>query len=135
MKSFLRTFVFSIISVLLTQYLIESFSFGSNYNRNLLLIVLALALLYKFIKPIFGVISLPTEGLGFLFLNFFLSLLIFYILTVFIPGFNVREAVFPELIIFGFMLPSKQLNLLQTFVYSSLFVSFLYTFFDWLCER
>jgi uncharacterized membrane protein YvlD (DUF360 family) len=135
MKTFLRTFVFSIISVLLTQYLIESFSFGSNYNRNLILIVLALSLLYKFIKPLFSIISLPREGLGFLFLNFFLSLLIFYILTVFIPGFKVKEAVFPELIIFGFMLPSKQLGLLQTFIYSSLFVSFLYTFFDWLCER
>ena len=135
MKSFLRTFVFTIISVLLTQYLIESFSFGSNYNRNLLLIVLALSLLYKFIKPLFGIISLPTYGLGFLFLNFVLSLLIFYILTVFISGFKIREAVFPELIILGFMLPSKQLSLLQTFVYSSLFVSFLYTFFDWLCER
>jgi uncharacterized membrane protein YvlD (DUF360 family) len=135
MKSFLKTFVFSLIAILVTQYLIESFSFGANHQRNLVLIVIALALLYRFIKPLFAIISLPKAGIGFLFLSFILTLIIIYVLTVFISGFKIKEAVFPELLIFGFMLPSKQLTLLQTFVYSALFVSFLYTFFDWLCER
>ena len=135
MKSFLRTFVFALISVQLTNYLIESFSFGSNFSRNQLLIVLAWALLFHFSRPLFSIISLPKEGIGFLFLNFFLTLVILYVLTVLIPGFKLVEAVFPELIILGFVLPSKQLDLFQTFVYSALFVSFLYTFFNWLCER
>lgn len=135
MKSLLKTFIFALISIQVTQYLIGSFSFGSNPGRNLILILIALTLLYRFIKPLFSMISLPKDGIGFLFLDFALTLIIFYVLTVFISGFKLKEAVFPELLILGFMLPSKQLTLLQTFIYSALFVSFLYTFFDWLCER
>ena len=132
MRLFLRFFVFTLISVMVTQFLLNGFEFGSNHNRNYILVVLGITLLYFFLKPILGLVSLPRRGIGFMVINFFMTAVIVYVLTVFVPGFNIKEGFFPELIIFGFMLPSKQLTLAWSLIYSALFVSLVFTFFDWL---
>jgi uncharacterized membrane protein YvlD (DUF360 family) len=135
MKSILRVFVFTVISLKITQYIIGAFNFGNNDVKTFILIAFALGLLYFFFKPLLKIISLPSGGIGYLLLIFIVTFIVLYILTLFIPSFTVKSVTISNLIIFGFVLPSKSLTSLWATVCSAFVASFLYTFFDWLCSK
>jgi len=134
-RSVLRAFVFTVISLRVTMYVIDAFSFGDSPEKSFVLVVLALSLLYYFLKPILAVVSLPRKGVGFLFLSFVMTLVILQVLTLFIPSFSITETELADLIVFGFVLPSKSLTGLWSGVFSALLLSLIFVFFDWLCDR
>ena len=117
------------------MYVIDAFSFGDSPEKSFVLVVLALSLLYYFLKPILAVVSLPRKGVGFLFLSFVMTLVILQVLTLFIPSFSITETELADLIVFGFVLPSKSLTGLWSGVFSALLLSLIFVFFDWLCDR
>ena len=131
-KNLLRLSVFVTISLKLTQYVIGGYEFG-NVNA-IFLFILGITVLYFFMRPILGLVSLPDDGVGFLFMSFVLTLITSYFLTIFIPTFSVRETTMSELLIFGFMLPSKHLDVMWSMVFSALLMAVLMLFFNWLCE-
>lgn len=135
MKSFLRVLVFTIISLNFTQYLFDSFDFGNPFYKLWLLVVLAITLLNYFVKMVLTLVSLPKDGLGFLIINTVLTLIILYILTIFMADLNIKNAYLPELLIFGFMLPSKHLDGIWSLVVSGVTLSLVYNFFDWLIAK
>lgn len=135
MKSFLKVLVFTIISLKVTQYLFGVFDFGEPPFRVWFLVVLAITLLNYFVKSVLSLVGLPRDGLGFLIVNTVLTLLILYILTIFISNLRINEAFLPELLILGFMLPSKQLDGIWSLVVSGVTLSLTYGFFDWLTSK
>ncbi len=135
MKSFLKVLVFSIISLNITQYLFGAFNFGESPYKTWFLLVLAVTLLNYFVKTVLSLVGLPRDGMGFLIINSILTLIILYVLTIFISSLGINEAFLPELIIFGFMLPSKQLDGIWSLVVSGVTLSLVYGFFDWLTSK
>lgn len=135
MKRILRTFIFSYISIYLTQVVIGGLFFGGNYNITLFLILLALTLLDVFLAPILKLLGLPDKGPGGLFLAFLMNLIVFYMLTALIPFFDVTQTIVSELIIFGYVLPSKSLTKVQSLVLSALLYVLILYFFKWLCSQ
>lgn len=135
MRAILRVFAFTLISLFITQYIIEGFSYGIYPERTIILLVIALALLNFFMIPVFKLISLPTGGVGYLFLSFLMTLVTLYVLTLFIPGFKIIETTLNELIVFGFILPSKHLNVFWSAVFSALLFSLINDFFNWISYR
>jgi len=133
-KSIVRAFVFSLLSVRITQYIMDGFEFGGGL-RTYLLVIIGLTLLYFLLRPVLTVISLPTDGVGFLFLSFVLTLITLYVLTLFVSSFSVKATTISDLVIFGFVLPSKDLSSLWSSVFSALMLSIVFTFFDWLCSK
>lgn len=131
-KTIIRLAFFITITLNITQYVIGSFVF--EHPSALFLYITGLTVLYLFMKPLLTVISLPSEGPGYLFMSFLLTLITSYALTIFIPFFQVRPTTISELIIFGFVLPSKRLNMMWSLVFSSLLMAVLMTFFKWLCD-
>ena len=130
-KTLIRLAFFITIALNITQYVIGSFVF--DHPSALFLYITGLTVLYLFMRPLLTVISLPDEGPGYLFMSFLLTLITNYALTIFIPFFELRSTTISELIIFGFVLPSKRLNMMWSLVFSSLLMAVLMTFFKWLC--
>lgn len=132
LKTIIRLAFFIIIALNITQYVIGSFVFS--HSSALFLYVIGLTVLYMFMKPLLTIIALPDEGPGYLFMSFLLTLITNYALTIFIPNFDLRSTTISELIIFGFVLPSKRLNMMWSLVFASLLMAVLMTFFKWLCD-
>lgn len=123
------------VSVSAAQLIVGGWELGENYQQTLTLIVISIALMNMFIVPILKVIGLPNEGLSFLFLSFALTLVLLYILPMFLGGFRVSSTELAQLRIFGFVLPSKELTPTWAVVYSALVVSLVYNFLGWLFEK
>lgn len=135
MKALLRVLTFVFISVLVSQYILGSFDYNGNTNRTTILIVVALTLLYFFLKPVLVIIGLPNKGLGFAFLLLVTTSLVLYVLTVFLPDFYIKATTLQNLNIFGFVLPSKDLTSFWSGIFSALVISIVYTYFDWLSSK
>lgn len=135
MKTALRAFIFSLIAVLIAQNILGGLVFKGNYPQTFLLFVLGLSFLYFFLKPILAIIALPGEGVGFLFITFILTAVFIHVLLIFVPVISIRASHLSNLIIFGFVLPSKNLSAFETSIFSALVISLVYTFFNWLCSK
>ena len=132
MKGIIRTFTFVLISLFSTNYVLSSLFYGSD-QKTFVIIALALTLLFYLGKPLLATFGLPTCGVGFLFIATILSTLTIYVLTIFLPDFTIMETTLSDLIIFGFMLPSKSLTAFWSALFSAFILSVVYTFFEWLC--
>ena len=129
MKSFLRSFFISYLCVYLVQHLIHGFYYDS---RSKILLILALTIMGMFIRPLLKALSLPEKGLGFLFLHFLLTLVIMFVLTLFIPNYGFVATETPNLNFLGFVITSKHLNAtVATAVSAGLYTLFA-GFFGWL---
>lgn len=132
MKKILKMFVYSYISLYVTQSVINGFFFGGSHNITFLLVLTGVALLNTFLPPILNILSLPDAGPGGIFLSFLMNLIVFYMLTVLLPFFDVQASTISELIIFGIVLPSKSLTKLSSMIFSALLFVVVFNFFKWL---
>lgn len=135
MKKIIRTFLFVFIPIYVIQYFIEPFDFGSDVQKTMFLVVLALVLLYIFLKPLISVVSLPTKGAVYLFTVFVTTSIVFYVLTTILNGFSISPSTLPGLTIFGYVLPSKSLDGLWTMIFCGLMTSTSYLFLESLCNK
>ncbi|OGC38780.1 hypothetical protein A3K42_02010 [candidate division WWE3 bacterium RBG_13_37_7] len=133
MRSALRTLLFTFLAVQAAQGIVNGIVFKTGYPESFYLFILGLAILYFFLKPILKILSLPNGGIGFLFMNFILTLIMIHVLINFVPLINVVPSNLSHLIIFGFVLPSKSLTALWTSVFSAFLIALVFTFLDWLC--
>ncbi len=129
MKSFLKSFVFAYISVYVTQLVIHGYYFDVAAK---MLLVLALTLISLFARPLLKMLSLPTGGIGYFIINFILTFVTIYLLTIFIPNFGFLATTTQNLNIFGIMLPSKHLTAWWAGVASAAFYCVTVQFLHWL---
>lgn len=135
MRLIIRSLLTSYLAVFISQEIVGGLSFGGDTRQTLILFMLGIALLNIFIIPIFKVLRLPLKGLQFLFLNFTLTLIVIYVLTLFVPDLKIVEADLAQLRIFGYVLPSKHLTITWSTIFSALVISIVYHFFEWLCDK
>lgn len=135
MKSAIRTIIFTYLSVVTSQKIIESLVFNGHSDQNFYLFVLGLAALYFFSKPLLRILALPSSGIGFLFMTFLMTLILMYAFMMLVPLITLVPTTLSNLIIFGFVLPSKSLTAFWSGVFTSLLIAVVYTFLDWLCPR
>lgn len=131
-RAILRAIIFSFIALLLAQRVIGGLVLGGNVLRTLALVLFGLSLLNFFMLPVLRILSLPTDGIGFAFISFMLTVILLYILTIFVPNLEIVESTLPQLRIFGVVLPSKGLTVFWSAVFTSLLISSVYNFFVWL---
>ncbi len=133
MKAILRIFTFCGIALYVTQYIINGFEITGETNITIFLVLTAIALLYLFAPLIFKLISLPSEGLGSAFLLLVLTTAVFFVLATLLPTFSVIPTAMPELLIFGVVLPSKNLSATESLLFSALVFVLIVNFLRWLC--
>lgn len=135
MRLILRSLLIAYLSIWVSQKVVGGLSFGGNETRTIILVSIAIATLNIFIIPLFRILSLPHFGFGFLFLGFILTFITIYVLTLFIPNFEIISTELAQLRIFGFVLPSKELSAMWAGIYSALAISLVYHFVEWLEDR
>ncbi len=135
MRLFIRSALIALVSIEVGQRIVGGIDFGSNFQQSLSLLVVAIALLNIFMIPIFRILSLPHFGWGFIFLNFVLTMIVLYVLTIFIPSITITEASLPELRFFGFVIPSRELSIFESAASSALTISIVYHFIEWLFDK
>ncbi|MCA9308546.1 MAG: hypothetical protein R3B92_03405 [Patescibacteria group bacterium] len=134
MKLLLRSFIFSIIALIVTIRVINGYQFAGNSLYTFLYVSLGLTLLNLLLSPIFDLISLPSSGVLFLILSVAMTIITLHALNIFIAGFDIVPANISKAVIFGVDLPAKKLTLFWSTVYSALLYSLTYNFFSWLCK-
>lgn len=134
MKGFVRNVLFNAFSIfLLTQIIggvkvtggIPTYLFGG----------IALTLLLVILKPILNILSLPLNIITLGFFSFLTNIIIFYLLTVIVPGIAITAFTFPGLSYSGFVIPSFYFNIVFAFLLVALFQSIIVSFLNWLVGK
>lgn len=134
MKALIKVPLFVYIALAATQFFIGSFNFGSNYTKNVELIVLAFSLLFLSRGPVIKIILFPLGCLGSGLLGFILTCILFLVLTVVLPDFSINLVSKLNLINFEIMLPLRNYGMVASLIVSSLMFGLIYNFLDWLCS-
>ena len=134
MKSFIRNiFVNSLSIFLLAQYVP-----ALKVSGGIITVIaggIALSLLFMLVKPILNLISLPLNLVTMGLFSFLTNAIIFYLLTVFVPGISISAFLFNGYSIAGFIIPKIFFNTLFAFILVSLLQSVIVTFTSWLMKK
>lgn len=127
--------IFTSLGLGVSQYVTNSFDYGSAVFKSKALIVVALSLLFIVLKPLVAIVSLPSRGVFFTVLTASMSIIIIYILTLFIPTFRIHSSQVENMIIFGVSIPGFNLTSFQSMVFSGLIICLVYSFLEGLCKK
>ena len=133
MRIFLRGFIFSYIALIFSQQLVKTYIVFD--DKSFWLIVLALSLLNIFKRSILSVVYMPSKGIFFQFVSFFLTALLLNILVAIVPNFRFLSTSTPSFIIFGFVIPSIYLTAFSAGIFTSAAISLVSNFFYWLSSK
>lgn len=131
MKSLLRASLINAFSLfVLTQILsgvkvsggISSYIFGG----------IALALIYKILKPILNIVSFPLNIVTMGATSFLINILLFYVATSLIPQISINEFTLNGISFAGFVIPTLHLNIFFAYGAAALLQSVLVSFISWL---
>jgi len=134
MKGFVRNVLFNAFSIfLLTQIIsgvkvtggLPTYLFGG----------IALTILLVVIKPILNILSLPLNLITFGFFSFLTNIIIFYLLTVIVPGISINAFTFPGISYSGFVIPQFYFNIIFAFLLVAFLQSLIVSFLTWLVKK
>lgn len=134
MKTLIKIPLFTYFAIVGTQFLLSPFNFGSLYNKNLGLLVVALSLFFLLKRPILKILTFPFGCLGTGLLSLILIAVLLLALTVVLPEFSFNDVDKLNLINFEIMLPFKSYGMAGSLVIASFFVSLIFNILDWLCS-
>lgn len=134
MKSVIRNVLFSYLVLLFINQYFTGIRYGGDSAKTLFLVSLGLGLVNLMAKPLMRLISLPTEGVGFLILNFLVNLGAFFIFNRFLSGFSITSGSLLRLNIFGFVLNSYDLTVFWSFCLTSVMFCLAFGFLMWLTD-
>ena len=131
MKSIVRsTFINAFSLFILTQALP-----GVKVNGGLTTYILgglALAFIFRILKPIVSVISLPLNILTLGTTSFLINVLLFYIATALIPQISITAFTLNGFSFGGFVIPTVNLNSFFAYAAAAFVQSVLVSFISWL---
>jgi len=134
MKSFIRNILFNAFSIFLISQVVS----GMKVSGGLIAYLIggfALTLLMVLLKPILKILTLPLNIITLGMFSFVINVIIFYLLTVFVPSIIISAFTFPGLSFSGFVIPSFYLNTLFAFILISFLQSVVVSFLTWLIKK
>ncbi len=131
MKSLARRVLIDSFSLFLTAQVIAGLKI-SNQLTTLLFAGAVFSLLSLIIKPILKIITLPLTLITFGAFSFVLNAIMLYLLTLFVPQIQITAFVFPGINLAGFIIPRIAFSLFFAYIVSSVLLSFIASFLEWL---
>lgn len=95
----------------------------------------ALSLLFMILKPILNIIAIPLNILTLGFFSIITNVIIFYLLTVFVPAIAISEFTYPGAAYAGFIIPKMFINGFFAFIIVSFFQSLIFSFISWVTRK
>lgn len=125
MKSLIQKVVINLIAIFIASQLISGISWGNNI-KTLILAAVVLSLANAFLRPILKLFFLPINIITLGLFGWLVNVLIIYLTTLIVPGFDV--------IPFTFNLGSTSfvLNQFFAYVFVSFFLNLITTVTSWL---
>lgn len=134
MKSLLRTVLFNSFSLLIISQFVPGFKVQGGYGV-FLFGGIALTFLFILLKPVLNILSLPLNMMTLGAFSFLTNVIIFYLLTVFVPDLAITSFTFPGISFAGFIIPPIYFNTLFSFILISFLQSLVVSFLTWLMRK
>ena len=134
MRTILRSTIFNAISLFILFQLLPGVKITGGLST-LLLSGFILTVLFRILKPVLGLFSLPLNVITLGLFSFFINTILLYILTVFVPSITVSAFTFNGYNFTGFVVPVMHFNGFWAYVIAAGLLSIIINFFDWLIKR
>jgi putative membrane protein len=134
MRGFLRNVLFNAFSIFILSQIMS----GVKITGGLPTYIfggIALTILLVFLKPILNLLALPLNIVTLGFFSFLTNIIIFYLLTVIVPGIMITAFTFPGFTYSGFVIPSIYFNTLFAFLIVAFLQSLIVSFLTWLVRK
>lgn len=133
MKKLLRSFLINALAIFLTSRVIEGLSFSDDF-RVLGLAALGLGLINLMIKPLVKLVALPITFITLGLFSWVINVLMLYLTTLIIPGFEIKSFYFPGFDYQGFVLPALWITEFWTCVLAAVGISTIGRIGGWLLD-
>ena len=134
MKSIIRHTVFNAISLYILTLMLPGVNISGGF-ATIFLSGLIITLLFKLLKPILNIFSLPLNLVTLGLFSFFINTILLYILTVLMPSITISGFTFEGFTFAGFVVPAMSFGTFQAYIISAAVLSIVINFFDWITKR
>ncbi|MGA2968142.1 MAG: phage holin family protein [Candidatus Levyibacteriota bacterium] len=134
MKGFIRNVLFNAFAIFLISQVVSGVKVTGGLPTYLFGGV-ALTILLIFLKPVLNILSLPLNIITLGLFSFVTNIIIFYLLTVIVPGISITAFTFSGLSYSGFVIPSFYFNIIFAFLIVSFLQSITVSFLTWLVKK
>lgn len=131
MKSLLRASLINAFSLFILTQILSGVKVSGGIS-SYVLGGLALAIIYKILKPILNIISFPLNIVTMGATSFLINILLFYIATSLIPQISINAFTLNGASFGGFIVPTMHLNTFFAYAVAAFTQSVLVSFISWL---
>ena len=132
MRKILRVVIYTFIAFYFTGVIVNAFYFSGDILYGYVLVILALSIVNFVFPHLAAILSLPAKGPFGLMLSAGIMFVMLYLLGYVLPQFDQSVGRIPDLIIFGFVIPSIGLTQMWALLASSALLTFIYKFLAFL---
>lgn len=133
MKTIIRTLIINTTAIAVSAYVIPGISYNDN-PTTLIVTSLALTLVNLLVKPIIKLLMLPLNLLTLGLLAWLVDMLMLYIVTLIVPGFQIEAFKFSGVSFAGIIIPEIYFNRFFSFFASSFLLSLTSSFLHWVIK-
>ena len=133
MKSLIRTLILNIAVIFFAAWVLPGLSYSDNFQV-LILAAVGLGLVNMVVRPIVKLVTLPINLVTLGIFSWVVNVLMLYLVTRLIPGFEVSAFHFGGLSYEGFSISAMEVGLLSSYVLSSFIIGLLTSVLGWLFD-
>jgi putative membrane protein len=133
-KPFIRNSLFNAFSIFFLSQVLP----GVRVDGGIITFLLggvALTFLFRLLRPVLNLLSMPLNLVTLGFFSFLTNVIIFYLLTILVVGISITSFTFPGISYMGFVIPEIYFNTLFAFIIVSFLQSVSVSFLNWLTEN
>lgn len=134
MKGILRNTLINALTLFLISQIISGVRLDGGF-ATYLLGGFALSLLFLILKPILNIIAIPLNIVTLGMFSVLTNVIIFYLLTVFVPQVVISEFTYPGASFAGFIIPKMFISGFFAFIIVSFLQSFIFSFISWVMRK
>src|SRR5680860_518449 len=134
MKSILRNTLINAFALFLISQAISGMHISGCFETYLCG-VFALSLLFLILKPILNIIAIPLNIVTLGFFSVITNIIIYYLLTVFVPSISITDFTYQGFSYAGFIIPRFYINIFFSFITVSFMQSVIFSFVSWLMRK
>lgn len=131
MKSLIRMLLLNIAVVFFAAWVLPGLSYSGDFTI-LILAAAVLGIINLIVRPIVKLVTLPINLLTLGIFSWVTNVLMLYLVTRLIPGFEVSAFYFGGLNYAGLSISAMEVGLFSSYVISSFVISLLTSTFGWL---
>ncbi len=131
MKSLLRNTLINALSLYFLTLIFEGVRVTGGIS-GFLLGGLVLSVMFKILKPVLSIVSLPLNIITLGTFSFLINIFIFYLATQVIGSISIRGFIYPGISIAGFVIPKITFNTFFAYAAAAIVQSIFVTVISWL---